>query len=261
MAFNIGKKKTAPADDWSEAALAGDAGSNPDNAEPANAFGDNIVADDAAPARKSLAPVLLAAGAVLLLTAVGLGVYFLFLNKPAQDADEPIVATAPAVGLKPAVKTTPPVKAPTKTPVRVVKKPADDPKKIVVNPAPGTVVKVKPGRAGLVPPGTKVPALDSAGDKPPAMVPTPNTSTPVDIMRDGVAGQSGKGLPVAAAVPVVRPAGPISPALKARLKTLWQQGAAAKHRGDKAAARLAWQKILKLRPGHPGIQEAIDKLN
>ena len=111
-----------------------------------------------------------------------------------------------------------------------------------------------------MPPGTKAPALNSAGNKPPAIVPAPGMPNPVEIMRDGVAAQDGKGLPPAAAVPVVRPAAPIPPALKSQLKILWQQGAAAKHRGDKAAAKRAWQKMLQLRPGHPGVQEAINKL-
>jgi hypothetical protein len=44
------------------------------------------------------------------------------------------------------------------------------------------------------------------------------------------------------------------------LKSLWKQGADAKHRGDYDGARRAWTKILQLRPGHPGIQGAIDKL-
>ena len=53
---------------------------------------------------------------------------------------------------------------------------------------------------------------------------------------------------------------PLTPAIKASLKTLWNTGAAAKKRGDYAAARLAWQQALKVRPNHPGFQESIDKL-
>lgn len=260
--FTIGKKKSAPTDDWSDSALGADTGSTPATTEPADAFGDNIVTDTSAPARKSLSPILLAAGAVLLLTAVGLGVYFLFLNKPAEDADQPVVAVQPGVRVpKPGAPAAPP-KTPAK-PVRVVQKPAKpvaDPNKITVKPARGEVVKVKPGRAGLIPPGTKTPSVQPQPGKPPAVVPKPNMPKPVPIMRDGVAGQQGKGLPLASAVPVVQPAPAISPALKAQLKTLWQQGAAAKHRGDKAAAKRAWQKMLQLRPGHPGVQQAIDKL-
>jgi cytochrome c-type biogenesis protein CcmH/NrfG len=52
----------------------------------------------------------------------------------------------------------------------------------------------------------------------------------------------------------------ISPALKAELSQLWLQGANAKWRKDYAGARRAWTKMLQLRPGHPGVQSAIDKL-
>jgi hypothetical protein len=262
--FKIGKKKTAPADDWSDSALEADTGSTPDTTEPADAFGADI-AGDKAPARKNLSPILLAAGAVLLMVAVGLGVYFLFLNQPAEDADVPIAVTQPGAPTPgaPETEVVTPAKTPAKKPVRVVKaptKPVEDPSKIAVKPAPNATIKVKPGRAGLIPPGTKTPSVQSQPGKPAAAVPKPNQPRPIDIMRDGVAGQNGKGLPQAAAVPVVHPTPPLTPALKAQLKTLWQQGAAAKHRGNKAAAKRAWQKMLQLRPGHPGIQEAIDKL-
>jgi hypothetical protein len=261
MALKFGKKKDAPADDWSDSALEADTGSTPATTEPADAFGADIAADTA-PARKNLAPVFLAAGAVLLLVAAGLGVYFLFLNKPAVDADAPIAVTQPGTPTPeaPPANAVAPEQTPVKKTVRVVRKPADEPGKITVKPAPNATIKVKPGRAGLIPPGTKTPAVQPQPGKPPAAVPKPNLPKPVDVMPDGVAGQNGKGLPPAAAVPVIHPTPPLTPALKAQLKTLWQQGAAAKHRGDKAAAKRAWQKMLQLRPGHPGVQEAIDKL-
>lgn len=268
MALKIGKKKDTPADDWSDSALQDDTTSPPVATEPADSFGADIVTDTAPP-RKNLAPIMLAAGAVLLLTAIGLGVYFLFLNKPAQDAEAPIVATQP--GTSPAPEALPdpanPVVAPatpnTKKPVKGVAtpaKPVDDPTKIAVKPASNTIVKVKPGRAGLIPPGTTTPSVQPQPGKPAAAVPKPNMPRPIPVMPDGVAGQQGKGLPPASAVPVVQPAAALAPALKSQLKTLWQQGAAAKHRGDKAAAKRAWQKMLELRPGHPGVQSAIDKL-
>jgi|GEM_PF-3946574 len=47
---------------------------------------------------------------------------------------------------------------------------------------------------------------------------------------------------------------------EAAMQQLWQQGAQAKHNGDFATARKAWQRILELDPQHAGIQEAIDKL-
>lgn len=260
--FKIGKKKNVPADNWSDSALDADAGSTPVASEPADAFGADIVADTAPP-RKNLAPIMLAAGAVLLLTAVGLGVYFLFLNKPAQDADAPVVVQQPINPpiLEPdpgAPQTTPP-----KKPMKVVKtpvKPVDDPTKIAVNPTGNVTVKVKPGRAGIALTGTTVPSVQSRSERPASAVPKPNMPRPIPVMPDGVAGQQGKGLPPASAVPVVQPTAALPPVLKSQLKTLWQQGAAAKHRGDKAAAKRAWQKMLQLRPGHPGVQEAIDKL-
>lgn len=51
-----------------------------------------------------------------------------------------------------------------------------------------------------------------------------------------------------------------SHSIEAAMGQLWRNGAAAKHRGDYAAARKAWNRILELDPGHAGIQEAIDKL-
>lgn len=140
MALNIGKKKDAPADDWSNSALDADAGSTPGASEPADTFGNNIVADASASARKSVSPILLAAGAVLLLTAIGLGVYFLVLNKPAQDDDAPI-ATAPT-GLPPTHVGPKPVPAkptPDKTPVGGVKSPVKTPVKSPVK-SPATPV-------------------------------------------------------------------------------------------------------------------------
>jgi hypothetical protein len=75
-----------------------------------------------------------------------------------------------------------------------------------------------------------------------------------------MAGQPGKGSSRVTTVQIVRPVTALTPAVAQQLKALWNQGAAAKHRGDYAGARRAWQQILRLRPGHPGIQEAINKL-
>lgn len=52
----------------------------------------------------------------------------------------------------------------------------------------------------------------------------------------------------------------LTPQVKAQLKQLWEQGKAAKQKGDFTAARRYWQQALELRPGHPGFQESIDKL-
>ena len=45
-----------------------------------------------------------------------------------------------------------------------------------------------------------------------------------------------------------------------KLKALWNQGAIAKKYGNYEGARKAWQSALAIDPGHPGFQEAIDKL-
>ena len=52
----------------------------------------------------------------------------------------------------------------------------------------------------------------------------------------------------------------VAPEILAQLKALWEQGRDAKARGDYASARQFWQEALRIRPGHPGFQESIDKL-
>lgn len=49
--------------------------------------------------------------------------------------------------------------------------------------------------------------------------------------------------------------------LKWKLKKLWDEGAEAKHDADFVRARARWQEILRLKPNHPGIQEALQKLD
>lgn len=53
---------------------------------------------------------------------------------------------------------------------------------------------------------------------------------------------------------------PLSPQMKTRLKALWKQGAAAKHRGDYAAARRIWRQGLQVQPNNRGFIESIAKL-
>ena len=48
----------------------------------------------------------------------------------------------------------------------------------------------------------------------------------------------------------------VPPAIMAQLKVLWNKGAAAKKRDDFAGARAAWTEMLRIRPNHPGVQEA-----
>lgn len=244
MALRLGKKKDAADDDWSDAALLGDteteegdtvaAAPEDDSVDSADTFVSDTF-EPAAPPRKTLSPILLAAGLVFLLTAVGVGAYFAFFNAPAE-VETPVVVTPPprTAEAEPSV----PAKTPPTTPAKAV-------------PA---------GRAGIPPQNSKAPAIQPDGDKAPAVAPQPAMPTPVPVMRDGMAGEPGKGLPPGTTVQIVQPTQPLTPDLMAQLKTLWSQGAAAKHRGDNAGARRAWQQMLQLRPGHPGIQEAIDKL-
>lgn len=56
------------------------------------------------------------------------------------------------------------------------------------------------------------------------------------------------------------PTVPLTPGLLKQLKDLWKKGAVAKNKKDIAGARAAWTKMLQLRPNHPGVQEAINKL-
>jgi len=251
MALRIGKKKDAPADsptseptdDWSDAALLGQTDTPIPAPTPAVAPGapldpaDDFVNDTFAPAprKKTISPALLAGGLVLFLTVVGVGAYFAFFNTPAEE-DAPIVMPRRIAKV---VRPTPiPVKPKTGVPTK----------------------KIAPGKAGIATPGTKTPALRSAPGKAPSIVPKPNMPTPVPLMPDGMAAQSGKGSSVGTSVQIVRPVAPITPSLQAQLKALWNQGAAAKRERNYNGARAAWNKILKLRPGHPGIQEAIEKL-
>lgn len=57
-----------------------------------------------------------------------------------------------------------------------------------------------------------------------------------------------------------RPAPNVTPAVRARLKALWKQGADAKHRKDYAGARRAWKQALSIAPGYPGFAASIAKL-
>jgi hypothetical protein len=78
------------------------------------------------------------------------------------------------------------------------------------------------------------------------------------VMRQPQSPVDGSDSPSAAEVPVT-PADGQEPLL-ARVKSLWEQGAADKKERRFADAASAWKKALDLKPGHPGIQEAIDKL-
>ena len=260
MALRIGKKKDAPADlsasaptdDWSDAALLGqnDAPTVAPIAAPSPAVApgampdsaDNFVNDTFAPTptKKPISPAILAGALVLLLTVAGVGAYFAFFNAPAEEEIAPIAQRPRRVA-----------KVVTPTPVPVKSKTS------------AVAEKVSPGRAGIASPGTKTPALRSGNGKPPSVVPKPNMPTPVPLMPDGMAAHPGKGSNPGTTVQIVRPVSPaasLTPTLQAQLKALWKQGADAKHQRNYNGARAAWSKMLQLRPGHPGVQEAIEKL-
>ncbi len=260
MALRIGKKKDAPADlpanaptdDWSDAALLGqnDTPTAAPIVSPSPAVSPGIAPDPAddfvngnfepAPTKKPISPALLAGGLVLLLTVVGVGAYFAFFNPPAEDDSAPLAPPPRRV-----VKVVAPTPVPVKVNTKVVAK------------------KVAPGRAGIASPGTKTPALRPVPGKLPAIVPKPNMPTPVPLMPDGMAAQPGKGSTPGTTVQIVRPVSPaaaLTPALQAQLKVLWKRGADAKHERNYNGARAAWTKMLQLRPGHPGVREAIEKL-
>jgi hypothetical protein len=133
------------------------------------------------------------------------------------------------------------------------------PKTAVVPPAePGR--RVRPADAGIVPEGATAPALKPAEPGgAPRMVPVKGIPTPVQP-PEGLAGTPGKRVGRSTVV-VTKPAAiQLSPAVQNQLKQLWEQGAAAKQSGNYVEARRAWQKMLQLNPGHPGVQQAIDQL-
>ena len=125
------------------------------------------------------------------------------------------------------------------------------------NDAEDTVVATTPAMQTEATPGEMAP------DEPPGAVAAPGA--PSNGVNPGIAVD---GVPIAPG-PVVRtaplnsgprPTVPLTPTLQKQLKDLWNKGAAAKRAQDFAGARAAWTQMLQLRPNHPGIQEAIDKL-
>jgi hypothetical protein len=281
MALRIGKKNNA--DDWSEESLRqelaqisgqDDEAAETESATPAS---DDLLADfmadtpeagsatpaldtplpatdDAAPAlsagRPKISPILLAGGLVFLIVAIAVGVWLAFFNAPAEDTSTP--ATVP-IARRPPRPTRPSVPPPATKVIDTKAKPAAKP---TPKAKAAPVTHVAPGKAGIVPKAAKAPAV--APKKPsqaPRVEPVKGVPTPV-VPPPGMAGVPGKGSTQTTSVQVVRP----NVALSQQLKALWKQGAAAKHRGDTAGARRAWTKILQLHPGHPGIQDAINKL-
>lgn len=225
-----------------------------------------------APRKKSPSPALLG-GAALGLTGLALGAWYLRGAKQTPvDTSAPIMPirrTAPPGAL---AASSAPAKLGALAKPKATTKPgaatrpgarAGDPNR------PGGVQQrqqiaairrtatVRPGRVGIVPPNRDPRVPEFAPSRPgqvPRMAPVLGSPTPMQPpYAEGIPGRRGGRNEV-----VLAPRAPsASPTM---LKQLWNQGAAAKQRGDKAAARRAWTQMLQMSPGHPGIQDAINKL-
>ena len=188
--------------------------------------------------RKSpLMPVL---GGLVALALVGAGTYSFMKSQNGAENEAPVspitqmrdertpapseTANAPkmaAVVEPTVVATTAPA---IKKPVAIITKPTASAKIIVVKPT-------------LQPPATTG-ANPGISDAPVRVLPA-NPANPIRVKKGPL---------------------PLTPEVQERLKTLWKIGAAAKKRGDFEGARMAWREALRVRPGHPGFQESIDKL-
>lgn len=242
MALKIGRKKTdetpaAPAgnDAWDEFAAPHESERVPQDTTAA------------APTRASNKRVLWFGLGAFALVGGALAAWQLFgPGSQAEDESAAPIAMAPASSSRTVAQAT-------ATPVKVAVP--------ITRRLPKVVKRVKAGDAGIVSSRAVAPALKPQSPRMPArMVPVRGIPTPIQP-PEGMAGSPGRRA-VRSSVVVARvvPSGTLTPQLKAQLKALWEQGARAKQNGDSAGARRAWQQILKLRPGHPGIQEAIDKL-
>lgn len=222
-------------------------------------------------AKKKVSPLLLALGLVFLVVAGGVGVFFTLFNKAPVDDME-----APALPARMAKSAPPPGKP--GAPAGPAKPGVPARPGAPVNPAvpakPGTPTTAKPAtpgtpaKPGVPPVGKPAPGKPVAGKpvaQPTIAPPLPVAPTPVKVLPKpmptaGAAGQPGRGSSRTTTVRVGIPTVPLTPGLQSQLKALWKQGADAKHRKDYAGARKAWTQMLTLRPGHPGVQEAINKL-
>ena len=181
-----------------------------------------------APAVRRSAPLLPLLGAAGLLVALGVVGYLVFGGASRPETAAPVVASspplqAPATGIVPSTG---------------------------VAPATGALV---PGDAAM---GNAATSLGATGRAVTGALSAPGA--PSGAVNPGLAVD---GVPIApGAVVVTGTASTVPPALQRQLEALWKQGAAAKRARNFAGARAAWTKILQLRPNHPGIQEAIDKL-
>ncbi|RYX85281.1 hypothetical protein EON83_06710 [bacterium] len=145
--------------------------------------------------------------------------------------------------------------------------PVAPPPRVATNPGapPAPVNPVAPPTAGVpvmppqrdapLPPNTADTGMRSAS---PGIAPKPGPKIPVGAVK----GSSNVSIVVGQRPTNNAPSATadIDPALASKLKALWRAGADAKHRRDFQAARTAWGEALRLRPGHPGFQDSINKL-
>ena len=248
MALKLGKKNTAES-----TVVTDDTTALPSEDQFADLIPDNLP-----PKRRGANPAVLGGGA-LALAALAVGGWWMFgrqsvdetetapppparvatnANSVADDAPvtKPVTAIKPATGTKPAIKAAPVAKRP----------------------------MTRPEKAGIVPPKAVAGKPVIAAPKPgalPRFVPVQGVPTPVPLIRPGMAGQPGRRNDRRQVLVVSPNIAAKGASLQAQLDDLWKAGAAAKHRGDVQGARNQWQRILELSPNHPGIQDAIDKLN
>ena len=265
MALNFGRKK---ADDQ-PAPL--------NENQFADLIPDSVKTDAPLVTKRSAPPPAIIGGVAFVAVAIALGAWW--MKKEAQERTEEIAAVPamrPSTSASPAASMAAPLTkptarvAPTKVAVVKVVKPAKVAQPAatvrVVPARPGQrvtrIARVAPGRVGIKPPSVPagVPLVAPAKkDAPARMVPVQGAPTPISP-PDGLSGTAGRngnrgGVVVTRPLPTR-----LSPALQKQLDALWQQGADAKHRKNYSAARRAWTRILQLRPGHPGIQSAINQL-
>jgi len=215
---------------------------------PSEPFDDTTDTTMPAPPRAKKAPpkALLGALGALLLVGIGAGAYTM-LQPPA----EPEVPPAP-IARKARPKAVAPAPAPVKPKV-AAKAPAGKlPGKVMPPPKAAMIPKTaKP--ATPAPPPAAAPAAPLVTSPPPRVVANPGVladDQPVIVQTPGSAGLKASDSP-----------------LYGRLKSLWKQGADAKHRNDNRAARRAWQAGLQLASSSPktaksaqGFRDSLAKL-
>ncbi len=264
MALRLGKKKDADATvvtepDGTTTVVTDTARTTTMPSE--DQFAD-LIPDNLPPKRRGPSAAVIG-GAAFALMLAAVGAWWMFGRQSVEDVDDSAavttVASAPPARKPPGA---PPQKGASAKPGASVK-PVVPAKSVANVEVAGDRPMSRPEKAGIVPPKAAAgkPVIAAAqADSVPRFVPVPNAPTPVPLIRPGMAGQPGRRADRRQVIVSASGFASDNPAVMAQLKTLWNNGAAAKKRGDFAGARNSWQRILEISPGHPGIQEAIDKL-